>query len=89
MSCTDCQICCSHVSNHDSGINSWLPYRLKKCDVIIALIKKYSAQKFGDECSKTVQIYMWVEPITKQMKILSGISYRKVLFPITQQILVH
>ncbi len=47
--------------DHEPGFNWWVPHTLKKCNVIIALVKKHSAMylkhmhTFGIECPKTVE----------------------------------
>ncbi len=46
--------------DHKPGFNWWVPHMLRKCDNIIALVKKCicrylkCTQKFGIECPKTV-----------------------------------
>ncbi len=70
--------------DHEPGFNWLLLHTLKKCDAIIALLKKHSAKnlhrmhKFGIECHKTVEDAleldkhngntMWADAIAKEMK---------------------
>ncbi len=48
--------------DHKPGFNSWILHTMKKCDVIIILVKKSNTQlylkythKFGIKCPKTVE----------------------------------
>ncbi len=70
--------------DHEPSFNWWVPHTLRKCDAIIALVKKCSTRylkhthKFGIECPKTVEDALeldkhngnttWADAIAKEMK---------------------
>ncbi len=61
--------------DHEPGFNWWVPLALKKCDSIIALVKKRSARylkrmhKFDTlELDKHNGNTMWADAIAKEMK---------------------